>query len=141
VKWLVKSEPGTYSFSDLVRDGSTCWDGVSNPVALKHLRAMKKGDQVLFYHTGTEKAVVGLARVSGNPYPDPRLEDPKRVVVDLAAVRPLGQAVSLAAIKADSRFKNLGLVRIGRLSVMPVSAGEWQALLDLSRAGIPNKTR
>jgi predicted RNA-binding protein with PUA-like domain len=131
MKWLVKSEPGTYSFSDLVRDGSTCWDGVSNPVALKHLRAMKPGDPVLFYHTGDEKAIVGLARVASDPYPDPKLNDPRRAVVDLTAERPLARPVPLSAVKADSRFRNLGLVRIGRLSVMPVSPEEWKALLAL----------
>ena len=131
MKWLLKSEPGTYSFSDLVREGRTCWDGVSNPVALSHLRAMQKGDEALFYHTGAEKAIVGVARIASDPYRDPKLDDPKRVVVDLAPVRPLGRPVPLSAVKADPRFRNLGLVRIGRLSVMPVSPEEWKALLAL----------
>lgn len=132
MKWLLKSEPGTYSFSDLTREGRTCWDGVSNPVALSHLRAMKKGDEAFFYHTGAEKAIVGLARVVSDPYPDPKLGDPRRVVVDVAPVRPLDHPVSLAAVKADSRFKSFPLVRIGRLSVMPVSPEEWKALLAMS---------
>jgi predicted RNA-binding protein with PUA-like domain len=132
MKWLLKSEPGTYSFSDLVREGRACWDGVSNPAALGHLRAMKKGDEALFYHTGAEKAIVGLARIVSDPYPDPKLDDPRRVVVDVAAVRPLEHPVTLSAVKADPRFRNLGLVRIGRLSVMPVSPEEWKALLVMS---------
>jgi len=132
MKWLLKSEPGTYSFSDLTREGRACWDGVSNPAALGHLRAMKKGDEALFYHTGSEKAIVGLARIVSDPYPDPQLDDPRRVVVDVAAVRPLEHPVTLSAVKADPRFRNLGLVRIGRLSVMPVSPEEWKALLAMS---------
>jgi predicted RNA-binding protein with PUA-like domain len=132
VKWLLKSEPGTYSFSDLTREGRTCWDGVSNPVALGHLRAMKKGDEAFFYHTGAEKAIVGLARIVSEPYPDPKLDDPRRVVVDIAPLRPLAHPVSLAAVKADSRFKDFALVRIGRLSVMPVPPAQWEALLAMS---------
>ncbi|HSE52701.1 MAG TPA: EVE domain-containing protein [Gemmatimonadales bacterium] len=131
-KWLLKTEPGTYSFSDLTRDGRTCWDGVSNPVALGHLRAMKQGDEAFFYHTGAEKAIVGVARIESDPYPDPKLDDPRRVVVDVAAVRPLRHPVTLAAVKADPRFKDFALVRIGRLSVMPVSPAQWQALLAMS---------
>jgi len=130
--WLLKTEPGTYSFSDLTREGRTCWDGVSNPVALGHLRTMKKGDEAFFYHTGAEKAIVGVARIVSDPYPDPRVDDPKRVVVDIAPVRPLDTPVSLAAVKADSRFKDFALVRIGRLSVMPVSPEQWQALLAMT---------
>ena len=132
MKWLLKSEPGTYSFSDLTREGRTCWDGVSNPVALGHIRAMKEGDEAFFYHTGAEKAIVGLARIVSDPYPDPKLGDPRRVVVDIAPLRPLGTPVPLSAVKADSRFRNFALVRIGRLSVMPVSPEEWKALLAMS---------
>ena len=131
-KWLLKTEPGTYSFSDLTREGRTCWDGVSNPVALGHLRAMQKGDEAFFYHTGAEKAIVGLARIVSDPYPDPRLGDPRRVVVDLAPLRPLDHPVTLAAVKADPRFRDFALVRIGRLSVMPVSPEQWKALLALA---------
>ena len=131
-KWLLKTEPGTYSFSDLTREGRTCWDGVSNPVALGHLRAMKKGDEAFFYHTGAEKAIVGLARIVSDPYPDPKLDNPRQVVVDVAAVRPLDHPVTLAAVKADPRFKDFALVRIGRLSVMPVSPEQWKALLAMS---------
>lgn len=130
-KWLLKTEPGTYSFSDLAREGHTCWDGVSNPVALGHLRAMQKGDEAFFYHTGAEKAIVGVARIVSDPYPDPKLDDPRRVVVDVAPVRSLDHPVTLAAVKADPRFRDFALVRIGRLSVMPVSPEQWKALLAM----------
>ena len=132
MKWLLKTEPGTYAYSNLARDGRTCWDGVSNPVALSHLRAMKKGDEAFFYHTGAEKAIVGLARIVSDPYPDPKLGDPRRVVVDVAPVRPLARPVTLAAVKAVPRFKDFALVRIGRLSVMPVSPEQWKALLAMA---------
>ena len=131
-RWLVKSEPGTYAFTDLLKDGSTRWDGISAPAALLHLRGMRRGDEVLFYHSGAERAVVGLARAASDPYPDPALADPRRVVIDLKGVRALSRAIPLAEIKADRRFKNFGLVRISRLSVMPVSPDEWRALLALA---------
>jgi predicted RNA-binding protein with PUA-like domain len=129
--WLLKTEPSTYAFADLVREQCTTWDGVKNPTALAHLRAMKNGDQALVYHTGAEKAVVGVARIVSDPYPDPALKDPKRVVVDLAPVRALAKPVSLASIKADPRFAQFALVRISRLSVMPVTPDQWKALLAL----------
>ena len=129
--WLLKTEPSTYSFDDLVRDKRTTWDGVSNPVALSHLRTMRKGDQAFVYHTGAEKAIVGLARIAGDPRPDPKLADPRLVVVDLEPVRALRRPVSLAAVKADRRFADFALVRISRLSVMPVSADFWKALLAM----------
>ncbi|HEY9385340.1 MAG TPA: EVE domain-containing protein [Gemmatimonadales bacterium] len=130
-RWLLKSEPTTYSFADLLREQVTTWDGVKNPAALNHLRAMKNGDQALFYHTGDEKAIVGVARIVSNPYRDPQLEDPKRAVVDIAPVRGLKTPVSLARIKADPRFAGFALVRIPRLSVMPVTPEQWEALLAL----------
>lgn len=130
--WLLKTEPGTYSFPDLLRDRTTAWEGISSPAALLHLRAMKRGDDALIYHSGAERAVVGLARVTSDPYADPALDDPRRVVVDIAAVRPLLRPVPLATIKADPRFRNLGLVRISRLSVMPVTTAEWAGLLALA---------
>ncbi len=130
--WLLKTEPGSYSFPDLLRDRASTWDGVSSPAALLHLRAMKQGDDALIYHSGAERAVVGLARIASDPYPDPKLGDPRRVVVEVAAVRPLSRPVPLTAIKADPRFRNLGLVRISRLSVMPVTAAEWGGLLALA---------
>ena len=129
--WLLKTEPSTYSFDDLVRDKRTTWDGVSNPVALSHLRAMRKGDQAFVYHTGAEKAIVGIARITGDPRPDPKLDDPRLVVVELEPVRALRKPVSLAAVKADRRFADFALVRISRLSVMPVSPDFWKALLAM----------
>ena len=133
--WIVKSEPTVYAYSDLARDGRTVWDGIRNAQALIHLRAMKTGDRVLFYHTGTEKALVGIARVATSPYADPKEGDPKRTVVDLLAERPLPHAVTLAEIRADPAFGTLGLVRHTRLSVMPVTPEQWVRLLHLG--GLP----
>ena len=127
--WLLKTEPSTYSFDDLVRDKRSVWDGVSNPVALKHLRAMAVGDQCLIYHTGDEKRIVGTAAVTKAAYPDPKQNDPRLVVVDLVPGQRVTRPVSLAEIKADSRFADWELVRIPRLSVMPVSEERWRALL------------
>jgi predicted RNA-binding protein with PUA-like domain len=131
--WLLKTEPSTYSFADLQRDGKAVWDGVSNPVALKHIRSMRKADLVFIYHTGDEKSVVGIAEVTRGPYPDPKSKDPKFVVVDLKPVRVLPNPVSLAAIKGEKFFGDFELVRIGRLSVMPVSKERWRYILQMSR--------
>jgi len=130
--WLLKTEPGTFGWADLVRDGRAVWDGVRNPAALGHLRAMQPGDQVMIYHTGAEKAVVGIGRVAGAPYPDPKAGDPRLVVVDVEPVRALSAPVTLAAIKTDPRFAGFALVRIPRLSVMPVTRDQWKAILDLA---------
>src|SRR4051812_32708293 len=118
--WLFKEEPESYSFADLQRDGSAVWDGVTNALAQKHLRAVKAGDRVLYYHTGDEKAVVGVAEVTAGPSPAP--DDPagKLVVVTVKPVRALKKPVTLAAIKADPAFAGWELVRVPRLSVMPV---------------------
>ena len=132
--WILKTEPSTYSFDDLARDRTTVWDGVTNPVALKNLRAMRPGDPVMIYHTGAEKSVVGLAEVAAAAYPDPRLRDEKLVVVKLKAGARLPQPVPLAAIKADRAFAELGLVKMGRLSVVPATAAQWNRLLTLGRA-------
>jgi predicted RNA-binding protein with PUA-like domain len=132
--WIVKTEPTSYAWDDLVRAGRAVWDGVRNAQALIHLRAMRDGDRVLVYHSGDQKALVGLAHVARGPYPDPAAGDPKLVVVDLVPDRALPSAVSLAAIKADGRFSDLPLVRQGRLSVMPVTAAHWKALLKLGGA-------
>jgi predicted RNA-binding protein with PUA-like domain len=129
--WLLKTEPSSYSFADLQAERRATWDGVSNPVALKHLRAMRKGDEAFVYHTGDEKAIVGIAKLVSDPYSDPKLADLKRVVVDLEAVRALPKPIPLAAVKADQRFADLPLVRISRLSVMPIPAAQWSALLSL----------
>lgn len=130
--WLLKTEPSSYSYLDLERDRKTTWDGVSNPVALRNLRGMEKGDQVFIYHTGDEKSIIGIARVTKAGYPDPRGDDPKLVVVDLEAVRPVKNRVTLAQVKADKRFVDFALTRIPRLSVMPVTAVQWKALLALT---------
>ena len=130
--WVLKTEPSEYGYADLVRDRRTRWEGVSNPVALKHLRSMAEGDDALIYHTGSEKALVGLARVAGAPYPDP--SDPKLVVVDVEPVRPLPRAVTLAAIKAEPAFAELALVRVPRLSVVPVEPAQWKQLLGMAGA-------
>lgn len=127
--WLVKTEPGSYSFADLLRDRQTRWDGVANALACKHLRAMNAGDEVFVYHTGAEKAVVGLARVASAPYADPA--NPTLPAVDLAAAAPLAQPVTLAALKSDARFAGWDLVRLPRLSVMPVPAELASVLLAL----------
>ena len=129
--WILKTEPSTYSFADLQKATRTVWDGVANPVALKHLREMNVGDDVLIYHTGDEKAVVGHAKVVKAAYPDPRQDDPKLVVVDLEAGKPLATSVTLKAIKADPAFAELALVRQGRLSVVPVPAPLWARMLKM----------
>jgi predicted RNA-binding protein with PUA-like domain len=131
--WLLKTEPGTYSYDQLERDGKTAWDGVRNSVALMHLRAMKPGDQLLIYHTGAVKAVVGLARVAGKPYPDPKEHDPRLVVVEVVPAGRLKAPVPLATIKADPGFADLPLVRMPRLSVMPVSAEQWNRIVALGQ--------
>jgi predicted RNA-binding protein with PUA-like domain len=131
--WVLKTEPSEYAFADLVRERRTRWEGVSNAVALKHLRSMLEGDDALIYHTGNEKAAVGLARIASAPYPDP--SDPKLVVVDIEAGWPLARPVTLAQIKADPAFAELGLVRIPRLSVVPVEPGQWKRLLAMAGAG------
>ncbi|HEV3277176.1 MAG TPA: EVE domain-containing protein [Terriglobia bacterium] len=133
MKWLLKSDPDTYSFADLERDGQTRWDGVSNNLALKNLRSAHRGDAVLVYHTGDEKAVVGLAEVTSDPYPDPKQNDPRLVVVDLKAGRRLSRPVPLAEIKQQASLKDFELVRLPRLSVMPVSDAQWKAILELGK--------
>ena len=130
--WILKTEPATYALADLLRDGRTVWDGVANAQALIHIRAMQPGDEALIYHSGDERAAVGLARIVSAAYPDPQLDDPKRAVVDVELVRRLAQPVTLATIKADGRFAQLTLVRHSRLSVVPVSAEHWLALLQLA---------
>ena len=129
--WILKTEPSTYSFADLQKTTRAVWDGVANPVALRHLRDMAVGDEVLIYHTGDEKAVVGHAKVVKAAYPDPKQDDPKLVVVDLEAGKPLPSPVTLKAIKADPAFADLALVRQGRLSVVPVPALLWSRLLKM----------
>jgi len=130
--WILKTEPSTYGFSDLVRDRRTRWEGVSNAVALKHLRSMLEGDDALIYHTGNEKSLIGLARVASAPYSDPAQKDERLVVVDVEVGKALPRPVSLAEIKADPAFKDLGLVRLPRLSVVPVETDQWKRLLAMA---------
>ena len=121
--FVFKTEPSDYSFADLQAKGSGVWDGVRNPVALKHMRAMSKGDRVFVYHTGSEKAVVGIARAASAAYPDPKAPAGSSLsVIDLTPVAPLKQPVSLATLKADPEFAESPLVRQGRLSVVPLTA-------------------
>jgi predicted RNA-binding protein with PUA-like domain len=130
--FLVKTEPSTYSWTDLVRDKRTVWDGVSNPVALKHLATIRKGDTVIVYHTGDEKQAVGLARAASDAYPDPKLKNPKRPVVDLTPDRALPKPVTLAQVKTDALLKSNDLARLPRLSVMPFTEAQFQKLIRLA---------
>jgi predicted RNA-binding protein with PUA-like domain len=129
--WLIKTEPGEYAYDDLVRDNRTVWDGVTNNWALTFIRRMRRGDRMLVYHTGKEKAVSGVAEIIKDPYPDPAADDEKIVVFDIKPVQKLGRPVPLAEIKKDKRFADFELVKISRLSVMPVSAERWKLLLKL----------
>jgi len=131
MNWLVKEEPTNYNFDALVRDGKTSWTGVRNPLAQKHLRSMKKGDRVFYYHTGDEKAIVGTAKVLSEPYADPNDKDGKLWAVDIGPGKKLRAPVTLARIKADGRFAALPLVRMPRLSVMPLGDDDWSALETL----------
>ncbi len=128
-RWLLKTEPSTYAYDDLERDQKGVWDGVANPVALKHLRAMAVGDECFVYHTGDQKRIVGIARVTKAPYPDPKQADPKLAVVDLVPVRRLTRPVTLSEIKGSDLFAGSDLVRLPRLSVMPFPAPLWEAVL------------
>ena len=125
MNWLFKEEPANYSYDAFAKDGSTMWSGVRNPVAQKNLRSVKKGDRVFYYHTGDERAIIGIAKATGDAYPDPKDASGKAHVVDIAPVRKLARPVTLAEIKADPSFKDFPLVRISRLSVMPVTDAEW----------------
>ena len=133
-RFLVKTEPSSYSFADLRRDKRAVWDGVANPVALKHLATIRKGDTVVVYHTGDEKQAVGLALAASDAYPDPKLKDPKRPVVDLTPDEPLPQPVPLAQVKADAVLGTSDLARLPRLSVMPLSEAQFKRLLKLAGA-------
>ena len=132
MNWLFKEEPANYSFDALVEDGKTVWSGVKNPLAQKHLRSVKKGDTIFYYHTGDEKSVVGIAQAMGDAYADPNDKTGKAAVVDVAPVKKLARPVTLKEIKEDPAFKDFALVRISRLSVMPVSAAEWRRIEKLS---------
>ena len=131
--WLVKSEPSHYSWDDLVKDGSTYWDGVRNAEARNNLRAMKVGDSVLFYHSNEGKQVVGVAEVSQGAYQDPTTDDDRWLVVDLVPVKPMKQSVSLEQIKADPRLQQIPLVTKSRLSVIPIERSAFERILSLGK--------
>ena len=133
MNWLVKEEPENYSYDKFVKDRTTVWAGVRNPVAQRNLREMKKGDRVFFYHTGKEKAIIGTATVAKTAYPDPNGKSGSLVVVELAAGKALNRPVTLAEIKADKRFAEMPLVRIARLSVQPVTDEEWDWIEGMSK--------
>jgi predicted RNA-binding protein with PUA-like domain len=131
--WLMKSEPGAWSWDDQVREGTAEWDGVRNYQAANNMKAMKLGDQVFFYHSVDEKAVVGIVEVVKLYYPDPTDASGRFGMVDVKAVRPFEEPVTLAAIKAEPRLENLALVRQSRLSVLPVSAAEWKLICSMGK--------
>jgi predicted RNA-binding protein with PUA-like domain len=133
--WLCKQEPDSYSYNDLVRDGRTVWDGVGNALARKHLRQMQPGDRVLFYATGKVKAIVGEMRVVEAAMPNPQDDDPDAIVIVVEPVRTFARPVSLAQIKDEPALAEWELVRMPRLSVMPVSQAQWRRVEELGRAG------
>jgi predicted RNA-binding protein with PUA-like domain len=130
--WLVKSEPSTYGWEDLVRDGRTVWDGITNALALQNLRAARPRDEVVFYHTGGERRAMGIARVARAPYPDPKSGDEKLAVIDLVPVKLFTTPVTLDQIKADPAFAQWDLLRFSRLSFMPVPPAIWRRLLTMA---------
>ena len=129
--WLLKTEPSDYAYADLEADKGTLWDGVSNNLALKHLRQIRRGDQALIYHTGGERTVVGIAEVTSDPFPDPEQENPRLVVVEVKPERRLSRPIPLAEIKSHPELRDFDLVRLPRLSVMPVPEAVWNRLLEL----------
>jgi predicted RNA-binding protein with PUA-like domain len=130
--WLVKEEPSNYSFEQFLKDGRTQWTGVKNPLAQKHLRSIRKGDAVFYYHTGDVKAVVGIATAAGDAYPDPSDASGRSFTVDLVPVEALKAPVTLAAVKADAFFADFALTRLPRLSVMPVTDAQWERIVSYS---------
>ena len=132
MNWLFKEEPSNYSFDAFTKDKKTTWSGVRNPVAQRNLRSVKQGDRVFYYHTGDEKSVVGMAKALGDAYPDPDAAGGKAYVVDIAPVKKLARPVSLKEVKADPFFADFALVRISRLSVMPVSDAQWNRIEKMS---------
>ena len=131
--WLLKTEPDSYSFDDLLRDRKTDWDGVKNALALQNMRKMKKGDEVFIYHTGKERRVVGSAMITRAAYPDASQDDERLVLVDLRAGRRLDNSVSLADIKSNRKLEGCELLRIGRLSVVPLTGAEWREINRMSK--------
>ena len=133
MNWLFKEEPTHYSYDDLARDKKTSWTGVRNPLAQKHLRSVQKDDKIFFYHTGDQKSVVGVAKALGAAYPDPADKTGKLFAVDVGPVKKLPKPVTLASIKADKSFAMFALVRMSRLSVMPVSDDEWTRIEKMAQ--------
>ena len=131
--WLLKTEPSCYSWDDLQREKKATWDGVANATALKHIRSMKKGDLAMIYHTGDQRQAVGVAEITSSPYADPKEHDEKLAVVDLKPKKKLPQPVGLDVIKADKTFAGWDLLRIGRLSVVPVPPAMWKRIEELSK--------
>ena len=134
-RWLLKTEPDSYSWDDLVRDKKAVWDGVSNALALKHIRTMQKGDLALIYHTGDQRQAIGIAEITSKPYTDPKEGDERLAVVDLKPKKKLARPVSISDIKADKAFAGWDFLRIGRLSVVPVPEAMWNHLLKLADLG------
>jgi len=132
-RWLFKTEPSVYSFQQLQKDKKTMWDGVKNNLALKNLKDIKKGDEILIYHTGDEKAAVGIARALGGAYTDPSQKNPRMLVVDIESVKPLPRPVTLAEVKADKKLANFDLVRLSRLSIMKVSDEQWDTMEGMAK--------
>ncbi|HEV8342790.1 MAG TPA: EVE domain-containing protein [Candidatus Binatia bacterium] len=132
-RWLFKTEPGAYSFNQLEKDKRTVWDGVKNNLALKHLSQVKKGDLILIYHTGDEKAAVGIAQALTGAYPDPTKKDPKLLVIDIESIRALPRPVTLAEMKANNKLGKFDLLRLPRLSIMPVSEEQWKIIEEMAR--------
>ncbi|MFB5610779.1 MAG: EVE domain-containing protein [Nitrosopumilaceae archaeon] len=131
--WLAKQEPKSYNFSSLKKDKKTMWDGVHNNLALKHINNMKKGDLILFYHSGDEKQAVGIMEVTSKPYPNPEEKNKRFVVVDVKYKKELANPVTLAEMKKQKKFKNWELLRISRLSVMPVPKEIWSSIMKMSK--------
>ena len=131
--WLLKTEPDAYSWDDLVREGRTVWDGVANNLALLHIRKVKKGDRALIYHTGKVRAAVGTAKIVSGSYPDPTKADTRYVVFDIEPEKPLGRPVTLIEVKARTELEDFALVRMGRLSVVPMTRQQWDLMLEMGK--------
>ena len=134
--WLIKSEPGVYSWEDLVKDKQTSWDGIRSYAARNNLRSMRKGDEVLFYHSNEGMEIVGIAKVIKEAYPDPTAKEEGWVVVDLKPVKSLKRPVTLKEIKEQKSLSDMALIRLGRLSVQPVKEEEWKAVIDMSEKNV-----
>ena len=133
MNWLLKTEPNEYSYTDLEKESTAVWDGVKNALALKNMRTMLPGEEAFIYHTGKERRIMGIAQVASNAYPDPKLNDIKRLVIDIRAVQKLAKPITLAQIKQDERFSGFDLLRLPRLSIVPVLPQYWQRLLEMTK--------